>query len=101
MIEKGRHKKPTIEPHLRVCYFCKNLVENEEHILTSCPLYGPQRTHLESICRENCNRFDALNREEKFIFIMSNENTNIQNALGNFISSSMSLRDKLVEYFFS
>ena len=101
MIEKGRHAKPTIERHLRFCYFCSTLIENEKHFLTFCPLYSPQRLYLENICRENCNRYDTLNGEEKFIFIMSNENKNIQNALGNYISTSMTLRDKLVEYFFN
>ena len=100
MIEKGRHAKPTIEAHLRFCYFCKTLVENEEHFLTFCPLYSPQRIELETICRKHCNRYDSLNRDERFIFIMSNENKNIQNALGYFITTSMNLRDKLVEYFF-
>ena len=100
MIEEGRHTKPQIEPHLRFCYFCKSLIENEEHFLTFCPLYSPQRIYLENICRENCNRYDSLNRKEKFIFIMSNENKDIQNALGNFISTSMVLRDKFLEYFF-
>ena len=100
MIEKGRHAKPTIESQLRFCYFCKSLVEDEEHFLTFCPLYSPHRRDLENICRENCNRYDSLNRDQKFIFVMSNENKDIQNALANFISTSMCLRDKLVEYFF-
>ena len=101
MIEKGRHAKPKIETHQRFCYFCKTLIENEKHFLTSCPLYSPQRIYLEKICREYCNQYDTLNRDEKFIFVMSNENKHIQNALGNFISTSMSLRDKLVDYFFT
>ena len=101
MIEKGRHAKPALLPHLRFCYFCKSLIENEKHFLTFCPLYRPQRLHLENTCRENCNRYDTLNGDEKFIFIMSNENKNIQNALANFISTSMTLRDKIVEYFFN
>ena len=100
MIEKGRHTKPTTDPDLRFCYFCKSLVENEKHFLTFCPLYSPQRIYLENVARENCNRYDSLNREEKFIFLMSNENKDIQNALGKFTSTSMYLRDKLVEYFF-
>ena len=100
MIEKGRHMKPKIERNERLCYLCKNEIENEEHFLVSCPLYSPQRKVLEKACVENCNRYDYLSKEQKFIFIMSNENEDILKTLGNFIFNSMILREKIIEYFF-
>ena len=100
MIEKGRHMKPKIDKDLRFCPFCKNNIENEEHFLMQCSLYSPQRSILENVCRENCNRYDSLSIEQKFIFIMSNENKAILEALAKFTRISMALRDKLMEYIF-
>ena len=100
MIEKGRHMKPKIERNERLCYLCKNEIENEEHFLVTCPLYSPQRKILENACVENCNRYDHLNKEQKFIFIMSNENEDILKTLGKFVFNSMILREKIIEYFF-
>ena len=85
MIEKGRHMKPKLERNERLCCLCKNEIENEEHFLLTCPLYSPQRKVLENPCMENCNRYDDLSKEQKFIFIMSNENVDILKILGNFI----------------
>ena len=99
MIEKGRHLK--IEKNERKCYFCKAEVENEKHFLINCPLYSPLRLLLEKVCIEHCIRYNDLNDEQKFIFIMSNENENVIKALGKFISDSLILRDRMVIYFFS
>ena len=102
MIEKGRHVKPKkIDRKERYCYFCKNEVEDEQHFLLSCPLYITLRKKLENSCRILCNLYDCLNTEQKFIFIMSNENTLILKDLGKFILESMNLREKIIEYFFS
>ena len=101
MIEKGRHMRPKIERNERFCHFCNNVVENEEHFLLMCPLYIPQRKTLEKVCRDNCNRYDALNSEQKFIFIMSNENNDVLKTLGKYTFDSMGLREKIIEYFYT
>ena len=101
MIEKGRHMRPKIERNVRFCYLCKNVVENEEHFLLLCPLYTPERQILENVCKKNCNMYDSLNIEQKFVFIMSNENIDILKTLGKFIAGSMGLREKIIGYFFS
>ena len=100
MIERGRHMRPKLERNERFCYFCNNTVENEEHFLLICPLYSPQRKTLETFCRESCNRYDSLNSEQKFIFIMSNESNDILKILGKFTFDSMGLREKIIEYFY-
>ena len=101
MIEKGRHVKPKkIDRDKRYCYFCKNEVEDEQHFLLSCPLYTALREKLENSCRLNCINYNSLNPEQKFIFIMSNENGLILKTLGKFIVESMNLREKMLDYFF-
>ena len=101
MIEKGRHNKPEkIERIDRKCVFCKNEVECEVHFLVDCPLYSPQRNLLDIIIIRTCSRFNNLNSEQKFIFIMSNENATIIKALGRYIIDSFNLRDKMIDYFF-
>ena len=101
MIEKGRHVKPKkIDRDKRYCYFCKNEVEDEQHFLLSCPLYTALREKLENSCRLNCINYNSLNPEQKFIFIMSNENGLILKTPGKFIVESMNLREKMLDYFF-
>ena len=99
MIEKGRHFKPKLERNERKCYVCKNQIENEEHFLLNCPLFTPQRKGLEIICKENCERYDNLTQEQKFIFIMSNEDPKVINALGKFVANCSLLREKFIETF--
>ena len=99
-IEKGRHTKPITDKKKRLCDLCKIEIEDEKHFLLICPLYSPKRIILENACRNTCSRYDSLDSEQKFIFIMSNENIEILKTLSKFIFDSMSLRDKIVEYFF-
>ena len=101
MIEKGRHFKPKIDKELRFCPFCKTTIENEVHFLMYCPLYSPERSKFEKTWNENCNIYDSLTREQKFIFIfnLANENKSILVALAKFVHNSMTLRDTLMEYF--
>ena len=100
-IEKGRHMKPIIDKKMRLCELCKTEIEDEIHFLLFCPLYSPKRTILEDACRKNCIRYDSLDDEQKFVFIMSNENKDILKILGKFIFESMRLRDKMIDYFFT
>ena len=100
MIEKGRHIRPKLERTQRKCYFCKNEIENEEHFLITCPLYSPLREVLENKCRTHCEGYNYLTQGQKFIFIMSNENNEIINELGNFILHSLEIRDVIIKYFF-
>ena len=99
MIEKGRHLK--LHKDERKCYFCKDKIENEEHFLIKCPFYSPLRLILEKECIEHCCRYEDLNEEQKFIFLMTNENESIIKALGKFISDSLIARDRIITYFFS
>ena len=99
LIETGRHSK--IDKTERKCHFCKDKIDDEQYFLIDCPLYSRLRSNLESICIENCKKFQDLNDEQKFIFIMSNECEIVIKSLAKFISDAFILRDRIVTYFFS
>ena len=100
MIEKGRHKPIKIDKKERKYYFCKNKIENEEYFMIECPIYTPFRRFLENICSEMYPRYKNLTGEQKFIFLMSNENENIIRKLGKYISESFIVRDGITKYLF-
>ena len=86
---------------MRFCFACKNQIEDETHFILACPLYSPGRRVLEDACREICIRYDDLSEEQKFVFIMTNENEKIIKILSKFIFEYLNLRNKMIEYFFS
>ena len=102
LIEKGRQVRPRLERHERKCFLCKDEIEDELHFVTKCPFYSKERTTLYQSLRENSINFNCLaTDEQKFIFIMTNENIKILNELSRYIYNSFSKRDKLILYFFS
>ena len=100
MIEKGRYRKNKIDRDMRFCFVCKNQIEDETHFILRCSLYSPGRRVLEDACRETCVRYDQLNEEQKFVFIMTNENEKVIKILSKFIFENLNLRNKMIEYFF-
>ena len=94
LIEKGRHLRPPLERNDRKCFICKNVIEDEKHFLITCPLYENQREILFQNCRVNSSLFDSLISEEnKFIFIMTNEDINVIKSLAKFVSDSFKFRE--------
>ena len=100
MIEKGRYRKNKIDRDMQFCFVCKNQIEDETHFILRCSLYSPGRRVLEDACRETCVRYDQLNEEQKFVFIMTNENEKVIKILSKFIFENLNLRNKMIEYFF-
>ena len=96
MIEKGRYFKPKIPRDERKCPHCKNEVENETHFLTQCTLYNEYRNKLYHEVRKTSNYFDNMTSEQKFIFIMTNENEKIMQNLAKYVSISMTKRSLTV-----
>ena len=102
LIENGRHARPRIARKERKCFLCKNIVEDEKHFITNCPLYSKQRLILYQYIGNNSIHFDSLETdEEKFTYIMTNENTIVMNELGKYISNAFLIRDKIRLYFFT
>ena len=97
LIEKGRHLRPPLERDNHKCFICKNDIEDERHFLIKCPLYENQRESLFKICRENCQLFDSLSENEKFVFIMSNEDEKVTRSVAKFISESFKFRETALD----
>ena len=81
MFEKGRHFRPKIEREDRKCPYCRKDIENETHFITKCPLYNDGRNELYSEIRKSSIFFDNMTIDQKFIFIMTNEDEVILNKL--------------------
>ena len=101
LIEKGRHMRPKLDRTERKCFLCKDVIEDEKHFITNCPLYSKHRAILYHSLQNNSIYFTSLTEEDKFIFIMINENTNVMAELGKFISNAFVIRDKIKLYFFT
>ena len=73
MIEKGRHKRSSIPREERFCPFYLSTVEIEIRFLTQCIAYN-HRNKLFNMIRREVPTFANLDNESQFIFLMSQEN---------------------------
>ena len=96
LIEKGRHFRPKLERHDRKYFICKDDVEDENHFITNCPLYSNQEFPLNRLYKNN-RFFQLFNDEQKFIFIMTNENEDVMVELAKFIFSATKIREEAIK----
>lgn len=68
-LETGRYNG--LEVSERKCFNCRNVVEDETHVLLHCPLYTELRNELFSIAEQILNGFQSLNDSAKVSFILS------------------------------
>ena len=73
MVEKGRHIKPIIPRNERFCPSCPTEVEDEIHFITQCTAYN-NRPNLFNKIESDVPNFLNMDNQEKFIFLMSQEN---------------------------
>ena len=59
--------------NIYICPICKQGVETEIHVLTQCHLYQPLRQVLFDKAKEIDANFDSMSDENKFIFLLSND----------------------------
>ena len=79
-------------------HFSDSDVEGERHFLIKCPLYENQRERLFQTCRESCQQFDSLvSDENKFVFIMTNEDERVMRSVAKFISDSFKFRETALD----
>ena len=84
-IETGRYKG--IPRHDRICTRCnENSVEDEVHFLCICQGMGIKRNSLNLIAQNKCKNYIALCNESKLIWLLTNEDYDILNALCTFLT---------------
>jgi hypothetical protein len=90
-IEVGRHNK--IPLHERTCTKCQlGAVEDECHVLLLCPAYILARENYLSKIRLKSPHIDMLEIQDKFEWLIGNQDKYIIIATANFISNIMKLR---------
>ena len=97
-IEQGRRTTPTTPRENRLCKFCDTTIENEQHFITECKLYS--RTTFFNDITNLYPEFTRLNNNQKFIYLMSQENPEITTNLAKKLQEWFSLRDFILTYFF-
>jgi hypothetical protein len=87
-IEIGRYNSgpSRLRPEERICRYCTSgHCEDELHFIIECPLYENERKLLFK-CLNMYPNFAELDSKNKFIFLMSNEETSIIKAVGNYVT---------------
>ena len=75
-LETGRYQGLPVRE--RICFHCKSLnretVEDEKHVILTCPLYNAQRATLFARLEESIQGFSYISEEQKFKTILSDGN---------------------------
>jgi hypothetical protein len=71
-IQTGRFEK--LEVQQRVCNECKNVVEDEAHVLLKCPLYIDFREELFYLAQNVNSDFMSFSDNQKSVFLFSDVN---------------------------
>ncbi len=83
-IETGRHSKPKVPEHKRLCKSCL-VVENELHHLMECNNLNSLRDPLFAIATTHIPNFSALPPSEKFSELLQSNVLSLQAAIGKFL----------------
>jgi acetamidase/formamidase len=78
-IEKGRHLKIPVEQ--RICPLCKQIIEDEYHVIMKCQNLDELRNKLCDEIISVVPHFSAMNNTEKFNFISSSQDLDISKIL--------------------
>ena len=97
-IETGRYNLPSLPVNEKTCFNCFDKVEDELHFLLSCPAYQTSNEFTNLItCILNLNdTFNDFSDIDKWIFISSSEDQNMNYLLGKFIIKANEIRNNLI-----
>jgi len=97
MIEKGRYHRPyKIPVDERICSLCdNNAVEDEKHVVNTCPKYTQEREILHNTITQHNPKFTDLTEEEKFIYIMQCTSKPQNLALATYLKKVVTIRGKI------
>ena len=93
MIEKGRHQG--LEVGKRLCPFCRNSVENEQHFLIKCQKFQIHRIQFFANITEVNNDFNNLNEDDKFHFLLTD--LDALKLTGSYLHRTFQIRKFLLE----
>jgi hypothetical protein len=68
-IETGRFDKVALEE--RLCYFCRNTVEDEQHFLVECPKYAEERKELYQYITEQGTLIGQMDNLHQLSFLLT------------------------------
>lgn len=89
LVNEGRWRTPKINFEDRICTLCnRNEVENEEHVLISCPALSSFRAVLRVKCRNVCS-FDFRN-------LVASQNATVVRAVCKFLKSVIEFREEIL-----
>ena len=92
-IERGRYK--SIKSDNRTCKHCQMLEKEDEfHFLIACPKYSAEREILFTYSAKYCLNFNILSDQNKFLWLMTTEDTGIITKLAFYIHSCFEIRKK-------
>ena len=94
-IERGRYKN--IKSENSICKNCQTQeIENEIHFLINCPKYSYERENLCSHVAKTCINFEKLSHQNKCIWLLSSEDTDIIIKVAYFIHKCFEIRKQTV-----
>ena len=93
MIEKGRHQGLVLDE--RLCPFCENTIENEQHFLINCEIFSLHRTTFFTELTEMNQDFINLDEAAKFHFTMTN--LEALKLTGAYLNRTLQIRKFLLE----
>ena len=91
-IERGRHTNPKTPVADRKCSCC-DVIEDEKHFLLICDMNKPEREYFFHKISRVYDGFMYLNDEEKFSFILTNNDPQCLSWLGDFLYRSFEKRN--------
>lgn len=100
-IETGRYERvrlttgkyKMLEREGRICQYCNlNQVEDECHLLNSCPRYNIEREVFFKNISILYKNFSTLNEKNKLIWLLNNEDFYVLNKLSIFLQTCFEIR---------
>ena len=99
IMETGRHNRPITPREERVCYMCATKIEDEIHFLTECKIYGSKDKFWNQV-HQKYPQTSQLSSKDKFIFMMTQEDSETMKTLLKTIREWYGLRTFLYNYFY-
>ena len=96
-IETGRYTKPNKTPvDERICLYCSSqTIEDELHFILECDLYTDERSRLLQISYDSIPGFIYMTKEDKFISMMSSNETAMVKQLGKYLHDCFKKRSDI------